>query len=44
VPDPADSALIRAAGLREQTSLNRAGRARAAVPAMPENPHTFLPF
>jgi dienelactone hydrolase len=45
VPNPANSALIRAAGLREQTSLYRADRARAAVPAMPENPHTFLiPF
>ncbi|MDX1980784.1 MAG: Ig-like domain-containing protein [Bryobacteraceae bacterium] len=42
VPNPSNSTLIRAAGLREQTSLYRADRARAVVPGLPENPHVFL--
>ncbi len=42
VPNPANSSLIRAAGLREQTSLYRFDRAKAAVPELPANPHTYL--
>jgi hypothetical protein len=42
VPNPANSALIRAANMREQTSLYRHDLARAAVPSLPANPHTYL--
>lgn len=42
VPNPVNSALIRAAGAQEQTSLYRHDRARTAVPELAANPHTFL--
>ncbi len=42
VPNPSNSLLIRAANMREQTVLYRHDLARAAVPGLPANPHTFL--
>ena len=42
VPNPSTSGLIRAANLREQTTLYRADLAKAAVPSMLDDPHTYL--
>ncbi len=42
VPNPANSALIRAAGMRESTWLYRHDLARKAVPSLSENPHAFM--
>jgi uncharacterized protein (TIGR03437 family) len=42
VPNPQNSALIAAAGLRESTQVYRHDLARQAVPNLRENPHTYL--
>jgi hypothetical protein len=42
VPNPTTSAIIRAGGLESRTTLFRNDLARAANPALPANPHTFL--
>jgi hypothetical protein len=42
VPNPASSRLIRAANMREFTWLYRHDYARAAIPNLGLNPHTFL--
>ena len=42
VPNPTTSAIIRAGGLQSRTTLFRNDLARAANPAFPSNPHTFL--
>ena len=42
VPNPTTSAIIRAGGLQGRTTLFRNDLARAANPAFPSNPHTFL--
>jgi hypothetical protein len=42
VPNPTTSAIIRAGGLASRTTLFRNDLARAANPAFPSNPHTFL--
>ncbi len=42
VPNPTTSAIIRAGGLASRTTLFRNDLARAAIPALPSNPHTFL--
>jgi hypothetical protein len=41
VPNPANSALIRAANLRETSWMYRHDVARAAVPQLPRDPHGF---
>jgi hypothetical protein len=42
VPNPTTSAIIRAGGLEDRTTLFRNDLAFAADPAFPKNPHTFL--
>jgi hypothetical protein len=42
VPNPSNSQLIRAANLRESTSLYRHDKARAVIPMLPANPHAFI--
>jgi uncharacterized protein (TIGR03437 family) len=42
VPNPQNSALIAAAGLRQNTQLYRHDLARQAVPTLRENPHAYL--
>jgi len=42
VPNPTTSAIIRAGGLESRTTLFRNDLARAAIPTLPSNPHTFL--
>jgi hypothetical protein len=42
VPNPANSALIRAAGGREQSWMYRHDLARKVVPDLPVNPHPYL--
>ena len=42
VPNPTTSAIIRAGGLQDRTTLFRNDLAFAADPSFPENPHTFL--
>ena len=42
VPNPTTSAIIRAGGLQSRTTLFRNDLARAAIPTLPSNPHTFL--
>jgi hypothetical protein len=42
VPNPTSTAIIRAGGLREQTTLFRNDLAFASNGAFPKNPHTFL--
>ena len=40
-PNPTETALVRAAGMRDSTQVYRADLAYAANPALPINPHTF---
>ena len=42
VPNPTTSAIIRAGGLEDRTTLFRNDLAFAADPTFPKNPHTFL--
>jgi hypothetical protein len=42
VPNPTTSAIIRAGGLQDRTTLFRNDLAFAADPSFPKNPHTFL--
>src|SRR5262249_34485432 len=42
VPNPAETALIRAGDLRDRTVYFRSDLARLAIPALAANPHTFL--
>jgi hypothetical protein len=42
VPNPTTSAIIRAGGLQDRTTLFRNDLAFAANPTFPKNPHTFL--
>jgi hypothetical protein len=42
IPNPAQSALVRAANMRESTRVFRADIARAANPALPANPHVYI--
>ncbi len=42
VPNPASSALVRAAGMRESTWLYRHDLARKTFPSLDENPHTYM--
>jgi hypothetical protein len=42
VPNPASSSLIRAANMGEWTWMYRHDTARAVVPSLPVNPHSFL--
>jgi Bacterial Ig-like domain len=42
VPNPTNSAIVRAGGLQAQTTYFRNDLAYAANPALPKNPHTFL--
>jgi dienelactone hydrolase len=42
VPNPANSALVRAAGLEASTWMYRHDLARAKAPDLPENPHPYL--
>jgi hypothetical protein len=42
VPNPTTSAIIRAGGLQGRTTLFRNDLVKAANPAVPSNPHTFL--
>ena len=42
VPNPANSVLIRAAGMEQSTWVYRHDLARAKSPDLPENPHPFL--
>jgi hypothetical protein len=42
VPNPANSALIRAADMRENAWMYRHDRALAVVPDLPANPHPYL--
>lgn len=42
VPNPTTSAIIRAGGLEDRTTLFRNDLAFAANPTFPKNPHTFL--
>jgi pimeloyl-ACP methyl ester carboxylesterase len=42
VPNPAGTNLIRAANMRESTRIYRHDIARALIPQLPANPHTFL--
>ncbi len=42
VPNPTTSAIIRAGGLNDRTTLFRNDLAFAADPTFPKNPHTFL--
>jgi Bacterial Ig-like domain len=42
VPNPTTSAIIRAGGLQDRTTLFRNDLAFAADPTFPKNPHTFL--
>jgi uncharacterized protein (TIGR03437 family) len=42
VPNPQNSALIRTAGMREESRLYRHDLARAVAPELSENPHAFL--
>lgn len=44
VPNPSNSLLIRAANMREQTSMFRNDWAREVKPDLPKNPHTFLTY
>jgi hypothetical protein len=42
VPNPASSALVRAAGMRETTWLYRHDLARQVLPSLDENPHAYM--
>ena len=42
VPNPTTTAIIRAGGLQDRTTLFRNDLAFAADPTIPKNPHTFL--
>ena len=42
VPNPTTSAIIRAGGLQDRTTVFRNDLAFAADPTFPKNPHTFL--
>ncbi len=42
VPNPTNTALVRAGGLQDRTSYFRNDLAFAADPTVPKNPHTFL--
>ena len=42
VPNPTTSAIIRAGGLQDRTTLFRNDLAFASDPTFPPNPHTFL--
>jgi hypothetical protein len=42
VPNPTSSALIRAGGLQDRTTLFRNDLAHTAINGVPKNPHTFL--
>lgn len=42
VPNPASSALIRAANMRESAWMYRHDLARRVFPGLPEDPHTYL--
>ncbi|MBI4877958.1 MAG: hypothetical protein HY822_25290 [Acidobacteria bacterium] len=42
VPNPASSALVRAAGMRESAWLYRHDLARQILPSLDENPHAYL--
>ena len=42
VPNPTTSAIIRAGGLQDRTTLFRNDLAFAGNPTFPKNPHTFL--
>ncbi len=42
VPNPTSTAIIRAGGLADRTTLYRNDLAYAAIPGIPKNPHTFL--
>ena len=42
VPNPAESALVRAANMRESTWIFRNDLARAANPSLPADPHAYL--
>ncbi|MEJ7566645.1 MAG: Ig-like domain-containing protein [Gaiellaceae bacterium] len=42
VPNPTTSAIIRAGSLESRTTLFRNDLARAVIPTLPSNPHTFL--
>ncbi len=42
VPNPAESALVRAADMRESTWIFRNDLARAANPSLPADPHAYL--
>ncbi|MEO7145297.1 MAG: hypothetical protein ABI165_17515, partial [Bryobacteraceae bacterium] len=42
VPNPAETALVRAAGMESTTWFYRHDLARAADPLLPENPHAYL--
>jgi hypothetical protein len=44
VPNPANTALVRAANMRESTWIYRHDLARAAHPALPLDPHAYLLF
>jgi len=41
-PNPMETALVRAANMREATRVYRADLARAVNPALPVNPHAFI--
>jgi len=42
VPNPTESALVRAAGMRESTWVFRNDLAQAAFPSLPADPHAYL--
>ena len=42
VPNPSNTALVRAANMRESTVIYRHDYAREAAPALPVNPHPYL--
>ena len=42
VPNPSNTALVRAANMRESTVIYRHDYAREAVPTLPVNPHPYL--
>ena len=44
VPNPSNSVLVRAANLSENSSMYRHDYARAVVPSLPVNPHSFIAF
>jgi hypothetical protein len=44
MPNPATSAMVRAGGLEDRTTLYRHDLALAEIPTLPKDPHPFMPL